>query len=64
MTVGYTVDVEGKTQNVRVESSEPPEVFDKAAMSAVRRWRYEPATIDGVPTEAQLRMTIRFTLPK
>ena len=45
------MDVEGKTQNVRVESSEPPGVFDKAAMSAVRRWRYEPASIDGVPTE-------------
>ena len=64
VTLGYTVDVEGKTQNVRVESAEPPGVFDKAAMSAVRRWRYEPATVDGVPTEFELRMAIRFTLPK
>ena len=64
MTVAYTVDVEGKTQDVRVESSEPPGVFDKAATSAVRRWRYEPATVDGVPTEARLRISIRFTLPK
>ncbi len=64
VTVGYSVDAEGKTQNVRVESSEPPGVFDKAAMSAVRRWRYEPATVDGVPTEVELRMAIRFTLPE
>ena len=64
VTVGYTVDVEGKTQNLRVESSEPPEVFDKAAMNAVRRWRYEPASIDGVPTESQMKLTIRFKLPK
>jgi protein TonB len=64
VTVAYTVDAEGKTQDVRVESSDPPGVFDRAATSAVRRWRYEPATVDGVPTEAQLRISIRFTLPK
>ncbi len=64
VTVAYTVDVEGKTQDVRVESSEPPGVFDRAATSAIRRWRYEPATVDGVPTEARLRISIRFTLPK
>ncbi|HEU5468452.1 MAG TPA: energy transducer TonB, partial [Steroidobacteraceae bacterium] len=64
VTVAYTVDVEGKTQDVRVESSEPPGVFDKAATNAVKRWRYEPATVDGVPTEAQLRISIRFTMPK
>jgi protein TonB len=62
--VSYTVDVEGKTQDIRVESSDPPEVFDKAAMNAVRRWRYEPATIDGVPAESQMKLTIRFKLPK
>jgi len=64
VTVAYTVDVEGKTQNVRVVSSEPPGVFDRAATSAVRRWRFEPATVDGVPTETELRIAIRFTLPK
>jgi periplasmic protein TonB len=64
VVVAYTVDVEGRTQDVRVESSQPPEVFDKAAMAAVRRWRYEPATVDGVPTETQMKMTIRFALPK
>src|SRR5688572_5642922 len=62
--VSYTVDVDGKTQDIRVESSDPPEVFDKAAMNAVRRWRYEPATIDGVPAESQMKLTIRFKLPK
>lgn len=62
--VAYTVDVEGRTQDVRVESAQPPDVFDRAAIAAVRRWRYEPATVDGVPTEAQLQMKIRFALPK
>lgn len=62
--VAYTVDAEGRTQDVRVESAQPPEIFDRAAIAAVRRWRYEPATVDGVPTETQLQMKIRFTLPK
>ncbi len=64
VTVAYTVDAEGKTQDVGVESSDPPGVFDRAATNAVRRWRYEPATVDGVPSEARLRISIRFTMPK
>ena len=64
VTVAYTVDVEGKTQDVSVESSEPPGVFDQAATNAVKRWRFEPATVDGVPTEARLRISIRFEQPK
>jgi protein TonB len=64
VTVTFIVDEEGKTRDVRAESSEPPGVFDLAATSAVRRWRFEPATLDGLPTESQQRVVIRFELPE
>jgi len=58
--VAFTVDVKGEPTDVQVESSEPAGLFDRAAVDAVKRWRYEPLVIDGVPTEVPMHMMIRF----
>jgi protein TonB len=63
VTIAYTVDIKGDIQDVRVESADPAGVFDRAAIDAVKRWRYEPLLIDGVPTEVPARLTIRFAPP-
>ena len=63
VTIAFTVDVNGETRDWQVESSEPAGVFDKAALAAIRRWRYEPLLIDGTPTEVPVRMAIRFAPP-
>jgi TonB family protein len=38
----FEVDAQGHTANVRVVESEPPLLFDAAALYAVESWRYEP----------------------
>ena len=58
------VDVNGEPRDARVVDSDPPEIFDKAAITAVKRWRYEPVVVNNVPTEVPTRMVIRFELPK
>ena len=63
VVVEFVVGKDGETRDVRVESAEPAGVFDRAAISAVRRWRYEPVVIDGVPVEVPARTSIRFELP-
>ena len=62
MTVEYTVDKDGDTRDVHVVSAEPAGTFDRSAIAAVRRWRYEPLVINGVPQEVTTRTTVRFTL--
>ncbi|HKZ73229.1 MAG TPA: energy transducer TonB, partial [Steroidobacteraceae bacterium] len=62
--IEYTVDVNGATRDVRVSAADPPVMFDKAALAAVRRWRYEPVVVDGVPVEIPTRAVIRFEAPK
>lgn len=41
-TVEFDVTAEGLVDNAAIVESEPGEVFDAAALDAVRRWRYAP----------------------
>ena len=49
VVVQYTVDARGETRDVRVVEATPPGVFDKAAINAVRHWRYAPTLVNGTP---------------
>ncbi|MDB6041647.1 MAG: Protein TonB [Gammaproteobacteria bacterium] len=64
VTVEYIVDTNGDPRDVRVIEATPPGVFDKAAISAVKRWHYEPVVANGAPVEVPVRTSIRFELPK
>jgi TonB family protein len=64
VTVEYTVDANGDPRDVRVVEATPPGVFDKAAVTAVKRWHYDPVMANGAPVEVPVRTSIRFELPK
>ena len=55
VVVRYDVDLEGTVRNARVVRSEPPGVFDAAALAAVRSWRFNPPLVDGEPVAARNR---------
>ena len=63
VSVTFTVDTRGETRDIQIVKATPPGVFERAATAAVKRWRYEPPTLDGVPTEVPVRMQIRFAPP-
>jgi TonB family protein len=60
VTVEFLVSTTGEPMDVRVVSAEPAGTFDRAAIAAVKRWRYEPVVVDNVPQEVPARTTIRF----
>jgi protein TonB len=62
--IEFTVDKNGETRDIHVVNAEPAGVFDRAAISAVKRWRYEPAIVDGAATEVPVRLNIRFAPPQ
>jgi TonB family protein len=64
VTLDYTVDTHGETRDIHVVEAAPPQVFDQAAITAVKRWRYAPMIVDGVAVEVPVRTHIRFELPK
>jgi TonB family protein len=55
-----TVSQDGLVKDATVLNSNPPDVFDKAALAAVRRWKYDPRFVDGLPSEAELKVHLDF----
>ena len=53
--VEFTVETDGSVSNPRVVRADPPRVFDREAIGAVRRWRFEP-----IPVPVTTRRTIGF----
>lgn len=39
-----------------------PEILRKAALDAVKKWKFKPATKDGQPIEAQIGLSVDFSL--
>jgi periplasmic protein TonB len=53
-----TVNKEGNVINPKVLKGDP--VLARAAVEAVRQWRYKPYYLDGDPVEIQTQITINF----
>jgi TonB family protein len=56
------IDKEGKIANLKVLKGDA--VLARAAMDAVRQWRYKPYYLDGVPVDIQTQITVNFKLPE
>ena len=64
VTLQFTVDVKGEPRDVHIVEATPPGVFDRAAVNAIKRWRYAPTVINGTPVEVPVKTLMRFELPK
>jgi len=60
--VSFTVNVDGDTTDISVVDSQPRRVFDRAAIDAVERYHFEPATKNGVPVPTVTQQRIEFKL--
>ncbi len=55
VTVEFTVSPDGSVGAARVVNADPPRVFDREALNAVRKWRFEP-----VGSPVTTRRTMQF----
>jgi len=56
------VGADGRTAEVGVKQSSGFPSLDRAAVSAVRRWTFEPARTAGLPVASRVEIPIRFDL--
>jgi len=62
--VEFDVTATGSVENVEVIESDPPGVFDKAAIRAVSRWRFKPRMVEGKAVPGKATQVVDFKLEK
>jgi protein TonB len=62
VTVRVFIDPDGRVRDVQLVSAPDPAFFDATRTQALKRWRFVPATRDGVPMASEKVMTIQFKL--
>lgn len=60
VTIDAVVDVDGNVSTMKILSG--PAILHRAALDAVKQWRYEPAILDGKATASHLTVIVQFRL--
>lgn len=61
----FTISPAGQPTDVVVVDADPRTIFDRAAIRAVKKWKYRPQIIDGKPTARPgVQTVLRFELEK
>jgi protein TonB len=55
-----TISSRGVVEDVSVVNATPPDMFEKSAVAAVRKWKYDPRFVDGLPSEAHIKVHLDF----
>ena len=63
--MSFTIDEQGRPTDVKVTDAKPRRMFEREAVKALKKWKYQPKVIDG-KTIAQVGQTVKleFTLAK
>lgn len=62
VTVRVRIDTSGRVSAVEIVNSVSEGLANATRRHALSRWRFKPATRDGIPVESWKTMTLRFTL--
>ena len=63
--VEFTISPVGTVQDAVVTASKPSYVFDRAALRAIRKWRYNPKIENGTPmARPGIQVRLRFEIPR
>jgi TonB family protein len=62
--LNFTVDQAGEVVDVAVVKAEPADMFEDAAMRALKKWKFKPLVIDGEAVSQRLALRMRFAMQK
>jgi protein TonB len=57
--ITFVVDADGRVQEPQVQRSTDP-VFERSALAAIKKWRFEPGKRKGEPVAFKMRVPITF----
>lgn len=59
--IDAVISEEGRIENLKVIEGSP--LLARAAMDAIKQWRYKPYKLDGKPVKMSTTITVKFALP-
>jgi len=62
VTISFTITKTGGVRGASVIRATPKNVFDKAALKAIMKWKFQPKLVNGQPVERQATQEIKFKL--
>ena len=62
--VEFVITPEGLVHSAAIVRADPPEVFDNAVLTAVKKWKFKPKIVGGRAVPRRARQEVRFSLPK
>jgi len=62
VVLSVLVNAQGIVETLAVKQSSGDVLLDQAAIRGVKRWRFKPATVAGIPVSTQIEQPIQFTL--
>jgi len=62
--VEFTITKEGKVKDPVVIASKPSSIFNRAALKAIKRWKFKPHIIAGVAQEQRAVQILEFKLSR
>lgn len=60
--VEFDITVKGNVENPVIVASQPPGVFDKPALKALKKWKFNPKIVDGQPVRQRSKQRIEFKM--
>ena len=64
VTLEFTVTQTGSVRDPWVTDAEPADLFDAAAIAAVKQWRFKPRVANGRAVEVRSAVTLRFNVDR
>ncbi|KDN27123.1 energy transducer TonB [Vibrio fortis] len=59
VSLSFTIDETGRPTNIQVIGAEPRRMFERAAMRALKKWKYQPKIVNGKAV-AQTGITVKI----
>jgi protein TonB len=62
VVLSFTITAIGTVENPTVIDAQPKRIFDRAAIRALKKWKYRPRIVDGVATSRVEEVKLSFDL--
>ena len=62
VTIEAKIDINGRVEELRIFAGSGHTILDKAALKAVRAWRFSPGTVGGQTQSMWVKVPVRFEL--